>query len=339
LFGCKPVERIFSHALVRFLLNARQNGKIVLHINDPPPHFGAVLKHFSNCPVILSYLGEINVPITQLFSRTKNLPSKINNFLDHLSFLKYINKINVITYSNNKNLDYLRRFYQGRMERLTMGCDFSFWKVGDRSAARHRLNLNGRTTVFFSSTNLISTKQIDKSIAAFIGLNHRYDYIYIVSGHGTGVYEDYLKSLSRPLAAQGRIKFVGYVSDDDLLDYYNAADYFILPSQNEGASVSIIKALACGIPVISTAVGGTAELMAEHNAGYLLDQDHRSWPGILEDILSGHKKITSLDREVVRKNYDWAEVTEKFIRIYRRLTSEYYDRKNSVAVLPQPERT
>ena len=62
----------------------------------------------------------------------------------------------------------------------------------------------------------------------------------------------------------GNFKLAGFVSDEDLPIYYNAADIFVLPSKSgEGLPLVALEAMACALPVVATDVGGIREILLE----------------------------------------------------------------------------
>jgi glycosyltransferase involved in cell wall biosynthesis len=68
--------------------------------------------------------------------------------------------------------------------------------------------------------------------------------------------------LSSQLGLDGRVRFVGRVSEEDLLDWYRAADLFVLPTvAYEGFGMVTVEALASGTPVVGTPAGATSELL------------------------------------------------------------------------------
>jgi rhamnosyl/mannosyltransferase len=71
---------------------------------------------------------------------------------------------------------------------------------------------------------------------------------------GTGPMEHKLRQLAVQLGIESRVKFMGHVSSEDLVNLYHAADLFVLPSTQptEAFGVVQIEAMACGLPVVST---------------------------------------------------------------------------------------
>lgn len=75
------------------------------------------------------------------------------------------------------------------------------------------------------------------------------------------------EKLARELGVSDRVRFLGYVND--LGSWYAAFDAFLLTSENEGAPVVAIEALAAGVPVVATAAGGTSAVVDDRETGFL----------------------------------------------------------------------
>jgi len=78
---------------------------------------------------------------------------------------------------------------------------------------------------------------------------------------GTGNEETNLKRLIAQLGVADRVRLLGAVDNGDLPGYYNAADVFALASSSEGCPNVVLEAIACGVPVVATAVGAIPELV------------------------------------------------------------------------------
>ena len=80
-----------------------------------------------------------------------------------------------------------------------------------------------------------------------------------------------LEQLAREEGLAGRTWFAG--ARDDVPELMRALDVFVLPSLAEGISNTIMEAMATGLPVVATDVGGNAELVVEGQTGYLVPRD------------------------------------------------------------------
>lgn len=87
---------------------------------------------------------------------------------------------------------------------------------------------------------------------------------------GDGADRDKLQALAREIAIDRHLVFAGYRSQEEVGEYLRRSDIFILPSFAEGVPVSLMEAMATGIPVVATNVGGVAELVESERTGLLV---------------------------------------------------------------------
>jgi len=113
-------------------------------------------------------------------------------------------------------------------------------------------------------------KRQDLLLQAFSRLDHsKYKLKLMIIGDGPKRAQ--LESLKKRLAYSERIKLLGEC--DDVHELYNLMDIFVLPSRNEGISNTILEAMASGLPVIATSVGGNPELVTDGKTGLLIPPD------------------------------------------------------------------
>lgn len=127
---------------------------------------------------------------------------------------------------------------------------------------------------------------------------------------GGGVLEPKLKQLARKLKISRRIKFLGPVAHDRLPALYRKAKIFVLPSLSESSSNSLLEALASGLPVVATNVGGSPELVNSRNGLLVPPADNRTLAGAINQLLSRpcrNKKI---------KLSSWKENAIKYLKLY-----------------------
>jgi 1,2-diacylglycerol 3-alpha-glucosyltransferase len=209
---------------------------------------------------------------------------------------------------------------------MPIGIDFDTWKSNsEKGRVRRKLGVRDDCFVLLSSCRLNGLKQIDR----MIGVLERIDFCdfcfqYVVTGHGDAEYERYLSLRGDRLIRQGKLKFVGFVPEDKLVDYYEAADLFVSVSLSEGGPISTVKALAMDLPVFTTATGSAAELLLSHKAGVVVPtQAYDLWQHELTKILQG-RNVQTLDRNIVKSIYHWSTVIERYLKIYRQLFMKYY---------------
>ena len=87
---------------------------------------------------------------------------------------------------------------------------------------------------------------------------------------GEGSCREALEALVRSLGVTDSVAFVGWVENAKLPEMVNQFDVFSLPSHRESFGVAVLEALACGVPVVATNVGGLPEVMRDGETGYLV---------------------------------------------------------------------
>jgi len=96
-----------------------------------------------------------------------------------------------------------------------------------------------------------------------------------------------LSRLAASLGIEGRVRFTGFVRDDELLQIYNHADLFVYPSKYEGFGLPLLEAMACGVPVVTSNGSSLREVAGE--AALLVD------PSSDADIAAGIARILADD--------------------------------------------
>jgi len=325
LVGIKLIRKIFPRTAIAKLSELSLKERIILQLDGPALYDRAIIDALSHLPIVVRFGGTIHLPATRMFRRRKNIVSIINDVSDQIWLRKKVNSVDCIFYQNDVNVEHLRKIYRGELVKATAGIDFSSWYQMNGKYARKRLGLPLNKKIFFSACTLKPLKQVDKLIRTFVQISDQYDFLLVIAGHGTSGYESYIRRISEPLVRKNKLRFVGYIRGQELLWYYNASDFFLSSSLEEGGPGSVIKALACGIPVISTRVGNTAELMEQHKCGCLLDiHDYAGWKSSIEEVLAGKRVVRALARAVAREHYGWPAIANKYLDVYKRLVNKYY---------------
>ncbi len=125
---------------------------------------------------------------------------------------------------------------------------------------------------------------------------------YLLVGGGDDL--ERIKSVVRELKLEGNIILPGPAKDEEMIDYYNLADVFILPSKREGfPAIVLLEALACGKPVIGGVYGEKSEKEIFNNKlGYIIDPDDQNeLTKSIINILKGKAPKSFFDASSIRK--------------------------------------
>lgn len=160
----------------------------------------------------------------------------------------------------------------GKIDIIPGGVDLEcFHPSGDRRDIRRRLEIPENRTVLLTVRNLVPRMGLENLLTAMKDVVKALPDALLIIG-GNGPLRDNLLRLTLDLQLGDSVRFDGFICDEDLPDYYRAADLFILPTvELEGFGLVTLEALACGTPVLGTPVGGTLEILQRLDNRYLFD--------------------------------------------------------------------
>ncbi len=194
------------------------------------------------------------------------------------------------------------------IEVVTNGVDTEEFVVGNRERRPGKITL-------VSTGRLIQRKGYDYLITALKGAKG-FELLLI----GDGNLKETLSGLAERLDAD--VKFLGRLEREGVLEQLQKADVFVLPSLNEGMSNAILEAMACGLPVITTNVGGCDELVSDGVNGLVVEKaDSNALSRALFKYAEDHALITQhgkMSRKVAEA-MSWREVSRRYLNLYRRV--------------------
>ncbi len=192
---------------------------------------------------------------------------------------------------------------------LRNGVDLQMFCLKDKSVIRRELGLNKPTLL--SVGHLIELKGHHLVIEALLQLP---DFECLIVGSG-----EESPSLRRQAEAAGlskRVRFLGTLTQQQLAEIYNAADALVLASSREGWANVLLEAMACGTPVVATAIWGTPEVVRSPEAGVLVNA--RSADGIAQGVKALFANYP--DRQATRRYAEKFSWDETVAGVYDALT-------------------
>jgi glycosyltransferase involved in cell wall biosynthesis len=140
---------------------------------------------------------------------------------------------------------------------------------------------------------------------------------------GAGPDEALLKKTSVTLNLQEHVDFMG--RQEDVLSVLSDTDVFVLPTLSEGMSNVLLEAMACGLPVVATAVGGNCDLISDRHNGILVPPgDPHALNEALIEILHNTTLAQQLGdeaRKTVEDHYSLESIADSYLQLYKRLAS------------------
>jgi glycosyltransferase involved in cell wall biosynthesis len=138
---------------------------------------------------------------------------------------------------------------------------------------------------------------------------------------GDGEEREHLENLTDSLGIRECVEFAGRVPHERVKDYMNQAEVFVLSSLSEGFPVTILEAMACGLPIVATRVGGIPDIIEDGTNGYLVDtMNQEQLAEALLKLLQDEKlrrDISGNNREKAKK-YRWDAVAATLEGIYQK---------------------
>lgn len=201
------------------------------------------------------------------------------------------------------------------------GTDISRYHLkGTKAEARAKLGLPSEGPLLLTIRRLIPRMGVDFLVAAMPEVLASQPDAHLVIG-GSGSEKKRLERHVRRHRLQNRITFAGFIPDDQLADYYRAADLFVLPTfALEGFGLVTVDALACGTPVVGTPVGATPEILKPLDPRLLTSgtRPDELAEGIIR-FLEGdwrHELTPERLHDYVRQRYTWEHHAQGMMRVY-----------------------
>lgn len=197
---------------------------------------------------------------------------------------------------------------------LRNGVDLELFRPVAKPTARRALGL-GDGPLIASVGHLVPEKGNDLVLSALAGLT---DATAVFVGEGPE--QGRLKSIARSLGIADRTRFLSVMPQEDLRTVYSAADVLALASSTEGWPNVLLESMACGTPVVATAVGGVAEFVSEPAGRLVHDRSPEALRQALRETLASAPNPAAV--RAVAEQYSWRSVSEGQLAVFSRLVAD-----------------
>jgi glycosyltransferase involved in cell wall biosynthesis len=248
-----------------------------------------------------------------------NQVEKINDLTVGRETLKQADKIVVVS---NATKDYVLSLgaKSSRVEVLHNGVDLDRFKPLPKikEEMRKKLGIPNDVKIVLTVRRIVYKNGVDTLIdAANIAVKKKQNLVVIVAGKGPD-----MASIQKQIEHMGlekNIKLAGFVADQDLHAYYNIADLFVLPSKSgEGLPLVALEAMACGLPVIATNVGGINEIIVKGFGKLVPANNPEMLAKAIVEFADVNRESGEL-RAIVEEKFGWDKNVARLIEIYEEL--------------------
>ena len=246
---------------------------------------------------------------------------KINDLTIGKQNLKEAKKI--ITVSNATK-DYVLRLGADpcKVEVIHNGVDLKRFKLikGARAAVRKNLGIPEEAVVVTTVRRLVYKNGIDTLIeSAKVTVQKNPQLVYLIIGKGPDFVD--VKARIAQLGLEKNFLLAGFVPDEDLPNFYNAADFFVLPSKSgEGLPLVTLEAMSCGLPILSTDVGGIKEVLVTDYSKLIPPNNPISMAEAMLDFSDMNFERTKVElRKIMTQRYSWDTNVDKLVKIYEEI--------------------
>jgi len=247
-------------------------------------------------------------------------------------FKKIFLKADHIQAISNFLADWARKIgYKGDLSVVSNGVDTQKFKIQPSSRAqvegnskfkiadfKEKLKIKSEERVIITVSRLVKKNGVEDIIKAAQDLRFK---LLII---GKGEQEEYLKDLTKKLNLEDNVLFLGEVSHKDLPQYLWISDVFVRPSLSEGLGNAFLEAMAAGVPVIGTKVGGIPDFLREGETGLFCEvQNPKSIAEKIETLLKDKKlrlRLVENGRKLVEEKYNWDSIARQIENIFKKLT-------------------
>lgn len=205
------------------------------------------------------------------------------------------------------------------------GVDIEKFRPVDKLEARRVLGLPPDKKIVISIGGLVERKGFHRVLSVLPEIKKAVpDVMYLIVGGASveGDYEHALRKMVRGLNLEEDVVFAGPRPHDELYRWLSASDLFCLATSNEGWANVFLEAFACGLPVVTTRVGGNFEVVSSDNYGLLFDLGDEN--GMKEAVIKALKKEwdTKMIINYARENA-WDGKVKKLCREFEETVNFY----------------
>lgn len=245
---------------------------------------------------------------------------------------RLVHRVDRIVAATEHERQLLRQIFRVSPQRVSvvpLGVDLERFRPLDRASARERLGIPQDERVILTVGRLEPLKGFDILIRALAAMSSRERVaLYVIGGDERAEAERArLDAIAREVGVAEAVHFLGARPHESLPDYYNAADVVAVPSFYESFGLVAVEAMACGVPVVASRVGGLASTVVDGRTGHLIAwRCPEPFAEKIELLLANEELRRAMGASAaarMRESYAWSQVAARIAELYGELAAEH----------------
>jgi glycosyltransferase involved in cell wall biosynthesis len=278
---------------------------------------GAIASLIYKKPYIISPRGTIYEQTIKLKSSNKKM------LYFNVIARQYLQRANAIHFTTTDEQEEVTKYLKLTCSSFVVpnGLDFSEFKEPPEKRyleTRYPVLVGKRNMLFLGRINI--KKGIDILIESFKKLAEEYkDLFLVLAGPDNENYGEEIKVRLGKYGVLNKTIFTGMITGKEKLSVYNDAELFVLPSYSENFGMSVVEAMACGVPVVISNKVGIYKEVENNKAGVVVETNPESLHRGIKSLLDNEtrrKEIAENGRRLAESYYDIDMVADMMIKTY-----------------------
>lgn len=212
----------------------------------------------------------------------------------------------------------VRDYIDSNALQLEPGINVNFFTHSQKSKIRDLLDLDENSVVFIFVGRLIPVKNLPFMLEGFYEVLKENSKVHLlIVGDGPG--KKSLMQFVKEKRMNKNVTFTGNIQRDKIVDYYSAADVFIMTSKYESFPLVVLEAMSCSLPLIVSSIGWLPKLIKDKENGKVIDADDicslKEALLFVADNKSWREEVGKRNRNIAIE-YSWKKSASKLLSFY-----------------------